>query len=183
MAERPHPLAAPPVQLVVWDPLVRISHWTIALGCVANLSLLRHADEPHEWVGYAVLFAVLTRALWGLIAPGHANFRDFVPGPRRLISYLRLLLSGREPRYLGHNPAGAAMIITLMGLVFICCTTGWMLGLDAFWGDSTVESVHIGTANAILFLTFLHVAGAVLTGVRHRENLILAMVTGRKKPL
>lgn len=165
----------------IWDPFVRISHWVTAFACLANLSVLRHGDDLHDWVGYAALAAVALRILWGFVAPAHANFRDFVPSPRSFFTYIRLLGRGREPRYVGHNPAGAAMMLTLMALVIVCGITGWMLGLDAFWGDSDVEAVHVAAANAILFLTILHVAGAVVESLRHRENLILAMVTGFKR--
>lgn len=165
----------------VWDPLVRSTHWIVAFGCLANLSFLRHIDEPHEWVGYAALAAVLVRVGWGLVAPGCANFRDFMPSPATLLSYLKLLLRGREPRYLGHNPAGAAMMVTLMVLVIVCGVSGWMLGLDAYWGDSAVEGVHVAAANTILYLTIVHVAGAVIESIRHRENLVWSMLTGYKR--
>lgn len=168
-------------QVRVWDPLVRSTHWIVALGCLANLSILRHADDPHEWVGYAALAAVVIRIGWGLVAPGCANFRDFVPSPATLLSYLKLLLRGQEPRYLGHNPAGAAMMVTLMVLVIVCGVTGWMLGLDAFWGDSNVEGIHVAAANAILYLTIIHVAGALIESFRNRENLIKSMFTGYKR--
>ena len=166
----------------VWDPLVRFSHWIVALACIANLSFLRHGDDVHDSVGYAALAAVVLRILWGFVARGHANFRSFVPWPRQFVAYLNLSLKRREPRYVGHNPAGAAMMLVLMALVMICGVTGWMLGLDAFWGDSTVEAVHVWAANAILFLLVVHVAGAIVESIRHRENLILAMITGRKRP-
>jgi cytochrome b len=165
----------------VWDPVVRLSHWIVAFGCIANLSFLRHGDDLHDWAGYAVLAAVVFRIFWGFVASGHANFRSFFPSPRRLLVYLGLLLRRREPRYIGHNPAGAAMMLALIGLVVTCGVTGWMLGLDAFWGDSTVEGVHIWAANAILFLLVFHVAGAIVESIRHSENLILAMITGRKR--
>jgi cytochrome b len=168
-------------QVSVWDPLVRTAHWIVALGCIANLSFLRHADELHEWVGYAALASVLTRIVWGFVGRGHAHFRDFVPSPRSLIAYAAQLLRRREPRYLGHNPAGAAMMIVLMMLVVVCGITGWMLGLDAFWGDSDVEAVHVLAADAIMVLAVIHVAGAVVESIRHRENLVVSMITGRKR--
>ena len=160
---------------------MRTAHWVVALGCIANLSFWRHADDVHEWVGYAALAAVLIRTLWGWVGRGHARFSDFVPSPRSFFAYTAQLLKGREPRYLGHNPAGAAMMIVLMGLVIVCGVTGWMLGLDAFWGDSDVEAVHTLAADAVMVLAVIHVLGAVVESIRHRENLIVAMITGRKR--
>lgn len=166
----------------VWDPLVRTTHWITALACIADLSFLRHADALHEWAGYAALAAVSVRIGWGFVAKGHANFRDFIPSPRAATRYVRLLIRREEPRYLGHNPAGALMMVTLMLLVITCGVTGWMLGLDQFWGDSRVEAIHVAAANTILVLAVFHVAGALFEGFRHRENLILAMINGRKRP-
>jgi cytochrome b len=168
-------------RVMVWDPVVRLVHWIVAFGCIANLSFLRNADSIHEYVGYTVSGAVLVRLIWGVYGSHHARYADFVPRPAQLLNYVRLLLRGREPRYLGHNPAGAAMMITLVLLVIACALSGWMMGLDRFWGESWVEYLHESAANLIMIGAILHVAGAILESVRHRENLPLSMVTGRKR--
>ncbi|GAA0298304.1 cytochrome b/b6 domain-containing protein [Sphingomonas oligophenolica] len=165
----------------VWDPLVRLFHWTVAAGVIANMTFLRHEEETHIYVGYAVVAALLARLTWGFLARGHARFASFVPSPRGLIAYFRAMLARREPRYVGHNPAGAAMIVLLMALLAIIGTTGWMMGLDAFWGVAWVEAVHEATANILIGAVALHVTGAIAESVRHRENLPLAMITGYKR--
>lgn len=179
------PLASPPdpgnVRVRVWDPIVRIFHWTVAGGVIANLTFLRHDENPHIYVGYAVVMALAVRLGWGVVARGHARFASFVPGPRRLRAYLAAMMKHREPRYLGHNPAGAAMIVLLMALLAIVGTTGWMMGLDAFWGVAWVETLHEVTANLLIGAVALHVIGAIVESVRHRENLPLAMITGYKR--
>lgn len=179
------PPAIPPVpgtpRVRVWDPLVRIFHWTVAGGVILNLTLLRHEETPHIYVGYAVLAALLVRLSWGFVARGHARFASFVPGPRRLFVYLGAMAKRREPRYLGHNPAGAAMIVLLMALLAVIGTTGWMMGLDAFWGVPWVETMHEVAANLLIGAVALHVTGAIVESVRHRENLPLAMITGYKR--
>lgn len=174
-------IAAAASRVQVWDPLVRILHWTLALACIANLSVLRDANELHEYIGYAALAAVAIRILWGVIGSQHACFGDFIPGPRRLLSYCTQLLRGREPRYLGHNPAGAVMMMMLVLLVVIASLSGWMMGTDRFWGVEWVETLHETAANLILASTVLHVMGAVVESIRHRENLILSMITGCKR--
>lgn len=167
--------------ILVWDPVVRTTHWCIAIGCIANLSLLRHGDALHEWVGYLAFAAVLARISWGLVSEGHANIRVFLPSPTAVSEYLRLLAQRKEPRYVGHNPAGALMMVTLMLLVTVCGITGWMLGLDRFWGSGPVESVHATAANAIFILSIIHVSAALFESFRHRENLVLSMIHGRKR--
>lgn len=171
-----------PTRVQVWDPLLRLFHWTLALGCIANLTILREAEAAHEIVGYVILGALGFRLLWGLVGPRHARFGDFIPGPKRLAAYLAALVRGQEPRYLGHNPAGAVMMLVLMNLAAVCGLTGWAMGLDAFWGEEGLEEIHEAAANVILIMAGLHVLAALIESWRHRENLILAMVTGFKRP-
>jgi cytochrome b len=165
----------------VWDPIVRIFHWTVAGGVIANLTVLKHEEAPHIYVGYAVIAALLVRLVWGVVGRRHAHFASFVPGPVGLIRYFRAMAARREPRYIGHNPAGAAMIVVLMLLVATVGTSGWMMGLDRFWGVGWVETLHETAANILIGAVALHVIGAIVESVRHRENLPLAMVTGYKR--
>jgi len=165
----------------VWDPIVRLFHWTVAGGVIANLTFLRHAETPHIYVGYVVVSALIIRLLWGVVGRRHARFASFIPGPGGLLSYFKAMMGCREPRYVGHNPAGAAMIVLLLLLVAIVGTTGWMMSLDLFWGVQWVEVVHEVTANIIIAAALLHVAGAIVESIRHRENLPLAMITGYKR--
>ena len=165
--------------VMVWDPVVRIFHWTVVAGCLANLFILE--DLAHEVIGYAVAAVLVVRVVWGFVGTPYARFNDFVPGPRRLREYLALLARGREPRQLGHNPAAALMMLVLMALLAAVSVTGWMMDLDAFWGVEWVEELHEGVAEAILWLALIHAGAALYESFRHRENLVWAMVTGRKR--
>lgn len=165
----------------VWDPVVRLFHWTIVAGFLANMTLTEEGGDAHEVVGYLVLAAIAVRLVWGFIGTRHARFRDFVPGPARLAGYLGQLLRGREPRYIGHNPAAAVMMAALLALMVFIGATGWMMTLDPWWGEEWLEEMHETAANAMLVLAGVHVLAAVLASFRHRENLVLAMITGRKR--
>lgn len=165
----------------VWDPFVRIFHWLVAGGCAVDLTLLDDGKLAHRWIGYGVLALVAIRLLWGIVGTRHARFTDFVPGPQALLAYLGALLHGREPRFVGHNPAAAVMILALLALLVAIGATGWMQTLDAFWGIEWVETLHGALANLLIALVAIHVAAAVLESLRHRENLVLAMITGRKR--
>ena len=165
----------------MWDPLVRIVHWTVAAGCVLNLFVLESGDV-HDVVGYVVAAAMAARIVWGFVGPGYARFSDFVRGPREIRSYLSDNLRGRARRYIGHNPAAAVMMLALMALVVGVSVTGYMMGTDAYWGVEWVEHLHEWFADAILVLALLHAAAAIVESVRHRENLVWSMVTGRKRP-
>lgn len=171
----------PPPEVKVWDPVVRLFHWTLAFGCIANLTVLREAETAHEIVGYVILVAIAVRLLWGFVGTRHARFSDFIAGPRTLVRYLATLLQGKAPRYIGHNPAGGLMMLLLIALATICGATGVMMGQDAFWGEEWVEEVHETAANLILVMAAFHVLAALVESWHHRENLIRAMITGRKR--
>lgn len=166
-------------QIKVWDIVVRLFHWTTVAGVLIAF-LSEEWRDLHKLAGYVVMGALAVRIVWGLIGPPHARFTDFVPGPVRLVSYLREMLARRESRHLGHNPAGGAMVIALLLTLMLTCVTGWMLTLDAFWGDELVEEAHEILSNALLVLIPLHIAGVIWSSRRHRENLVKAMVTGNK---
>lgn len=168
-------------RVAVWDPLVRLFHWTVVLGVTANLFVTAEGKPVHRWIGYAVFGAVLLRLCWGLIGTRHARFSDFLPSPTRLWSYSNALLRRREPRYVGHNPAGAMMMMALLTLLLAVGVTGWMQTLDDYWGVQWVQNLHKTLANAIMVLAGLHALAAIRESVRHRENLIWSMITGHKR--
>ena len=167
--------------LRVWDPFVRVFHWSVVGACALDLTVLDDGKLAHRWLGYGVLVLVALRLVWGVVGTRHARFIDFVPGPRTLTVYLGAMARGREPRFVGHNPAAAVMILALMALLTTIGVTGWMQTLDAYWGVEWVEDLHEGLANLLVALVIVHVAAAVLESLRHRENLILSMITGRKR--
>jgi cytochrome b len=104
-----------------------------------------------------------------------------VRGPRAVLAYARRFGSGAAERHLGHNPLGGGMALVLWASVALLTLTGWLYTTDAFWGDATVEAVHEAIAWALVALVALHVAGAIVTGCRHGENLVAAMWHGRKR--
>ena len=61
------------------------------------------------------------------------------------------------------------------------CVTGYMMTTDAFWGAKWVEDVHEALANLTVGLIVLHVLGVLVASFEHRENLVKAMITGRKR--
>jgi cytochrome b len=166
---------------LVWDWVVRSFHWIVATGCFVDLFIVDDGREWHRAIGYAIAFALVVRVTWGFVGAGHARFSDFVPSPSRLLCYLRSLASGSEPRFLGHNPAGAIMILLLMALLASVLVTGSMLTLDAYFGDERLEALHSMLADALLTLVILHVSAALYESLRHKENLVWSMITGHKR--
>ncbi|MCK7581675.1 MAG: cytochrome b/b6 domain-containing protein [Chromatiales bacterium] len=184
-----------PKRIRVWDPLVRVFHWSLVAGFATAFIVEDDLLSVHVWAGYLVLALIAVRLVWGLIGTRHARFSDFVRGPGAVLQYLRDVVRLRAPRYLGHNPAGGAMILLLLisvaatgisGLAlygaeeFAGPLAGVMHGLPAFWGD-VLEETHEVFANLTLGLILIHVAGVLVSSLLHHENLIGAMISGDKR--
>jgi len=121
------------------------------------------------------------RIVWGFVGTRYARFANFVKGPRAVAAFMSDTMRLKAPRYLGHNPAGGAMILALLAMLIGLSVTGYMMTLDQYWGSKALEEVHEVMAYATLVLVALHVAGVVLAGIEHGENLVVSMITGRKR--
>jgi cytochrome b len=165
----------------VWDALVRAGHWLLVLAIAGAWWTRSGGGIWHEWFGYAALAVVAVRLVWGFIGGTHARFASFVRSPEVTLRYARTMLSGSEARYLGHNPLGAWMIVVLLIGVILAAGSGWLYTTDRFWGVAWVETLHATLANGLLCLAALHVAGVLYASFRHHENLIAAMLHGRKR--
>ncbi|MBK8113968.1 MAG: cytochrome b/b6 domain-containing protein [Candidatus Accumulibacter sp.] len=195
-------------EIPVWDPLVRVFHWTLVISfCAAYLSegeLFEALQDRlsgewlqlvHVWAGYLIAGLLLWRVVWGFVGPRHARFSDFVRGPRESFGYLKDALTLRAARYLGHNPAGGAMIVALLLSLAATIVTGLALyGADKAMGplaallvessDATIDAIkeaHEAATNCTLLLVAGHLLGVVWESLLHRENLVRAMISGRKR--
>ena len=165
----------------VWDPAVRILHWTLT-GCfVLGWTTTEWLGQWHQPAGWAALAVVVARIAWGFAGPRYARFAQFVRGPARTLEYARRFLAGVEPRHLGHNPLGAWMILALITMVTLTAGTGWLYTTDRFWGVEWMEDLHEGLATLLLWFIGFHIAGVVFSSLRHGENLVAAMINGRKR--
>ena len=179
----------------VWDPLVRMFHWGLA-GSFA-IAFLTEDDllALHVWAGYLILGLIFIRVLWGFVGTRHARWSDFVKQPTEIFIYLKAIIRSRAARYLGHNPAGGAMVVALMLSVTLTGLSGLAVygaqelsgpmapllsGLSEGWAHA-LEDIHEVVANLTLLLVLLHLAGVALASLQHRENLVRAMITGLKR--
>jgi cytochrome b len=165
----------------VWDLAVRVLHWSLVLT-VAAAWLTRHSPGRwHEWIGYTTLAIVAARIAWGFLGAGYARFADFLRPASATIAYSRDVFTGREARYVGHNPLGGWMVLALLALVALVGFSGWLYTTDRFWGVPWVEELHETLSDILFAFVGLHILGVVFTSVRHRENLAGAMLHGRKR--
>ena len=183
------------VKIKVWDPVVRLFHW----GLVISFSIAYVTEEDllslHTWAGYTVLGLLVIRVIWGFIGSRYARFGDFVYRPKRIMRFLKDTAAFKAKRYLGHNPAGGAMVILLMvSLLFTVFTGLAVYGAEeqagplanlfssthSAWGDVT-EEAHEFFANFTLLLVLFHVLGVIVESLIHKENLVAAMISGFKE--
>jgi len=165
----------------VWDTFVRVFHWGLVASFVVAWVTGDDWKALHLWAGYSAAALIAMRLIWGVIGTPHARFSRFVKSPLVVADYLKDIITGREARHLGHNPAGGAMIVALLATLIGLCLSGWLLTTDTFWGSEMMEDIHETLANLALVLVGLHLAGVLWASVRHHENLVRAMVTGRKR--
>lgn len=180
----------------VWDLFVRCFHWTMALGfAAAYLSGEAHVSMIHVIVGYALCVLLAARVFWGFKGGNYARFRSFVFPVGETLAYLRGMLKGHPRHYFGHNPAGALMVFALLGFLALLFASGLLtLGTIDFEGPLAFLANRVSDETSYMFrhlheflpavglvLVFLHVLGVVAGSIQHNENLVRAMLTGKKK--
>ncbi len=184
--------SVPPSQIYVWDPFVRLFHWTLVVAFTVAYLTEDDLLNVHVWAGYLVGGLVVARVIWGFVGPAHARFADFLCSPADTLRYVRDLVLFRAERHLGHSPGGGAMVVLL--LLFLGATV--VTGLVVYGGEQQagplagmftkdtgekVEEVHELLANITLALVLAHIAAVVLASFVHGENLVRAMFTGYKR--
>lgn len=165
----------------VWDPLVRAFHWALVASFVVCWLSAQAWENLHAWAGYVAGGLVLARVVWGFVGGGYARFTQFVRAPQVVFAYLAAIVRGSEARFVGHNPAGGAMIVALLVVVVATVASGYALTTDAFWGSSGAQHLHSWIAHGLALLVVVHLAGVALASLRHRENLVRAMIFGDKR--
>ncbi len=164
----------------VWDIAVRLFHWSLVVSFAIAWLSAEVFDSLHEYSGYVVGALVAFRILWGLVGTKYARFSQFIYRPSTVFGYLRDSLAGKAKRYLGHNPAGGAMVIALLLSIAGVVISGIAMISDRYWGVEWVGEIHEALSTFMLVLIALHVAGVIYASFEHRENLVRSMITGFK---
>ncbi len=165
-----------PAEVTVWDSVVRITHWS-----VATLFAITWISEDwqfiHQPAGYMILTLVGLRVVWGFMGTRHARFSDFIYRPIAILKHVRSMLSANPSRSLGHNPLGGLMVVAMLATG----ASGWLMTTNTMRGIAWIEGLHEALASITLVLVGLHVLGVAVMSVLGRENLVWAMITGRKR--
>ena len=176
----------------VWDPLVRVFHWTLVLSFAIAWVSADEFDTLHFWAGYTIAALVAFRVVWGIIGTRHARFTDFIYRFSTIKSYLIDLAALRPKHYVGHNPAGGLMVVILLLSLGLLTFTGmasvaidgigplagtWVESISGHW----MEDLHEAVANLVLAFVLFHIAGVLVSSLVHGENLVRAMINGKKE--
>lgn len=164
----------------VWDPLIRIFHWSLVVGFAANALIIDDESKWHIWVGYAIVGLVGFRVFWGLVGTRHARFRDFPPSVSGALGQVQDMATGRVRRHVGHTPLGALMIYNLIVTLLLIGASGYAMTTNLFWGVEWVEEVHEVLVSWAEFSVVLHIAAVLYESRRTGINLPRSMVTGTK---
>jgi len=181
-------------QVKVWDPLVRIFHWTLVFSFAVAYITEDEWITLHSLAGYTIGGLLLFRIIWGVIGTRYARFSSFIFSRKVTVAYLKDIAAFRPKHYLGHNPAGGAMVVALLLSLIATVVTGLSVygaseysgPLAEFWAGSSqftgdvLEEMHEFFANFTLLLVIAHVAGVILASFQHGENLVRSMFTGLK---
>lgn len=164
----------------VWDRVVRLTHWSVATLVLWDL-FEDSGGALHRNVGYIAAGLVAVRLMWGVVGSPNARFAAWWPRPSALRGYVASLRAGTPMKFVSHNPIGALGMLTMWGLILALALTGWLSRLDAFWGEDWPTDVHAWLAYTLATLVAVHVSAAIVMSVLHKDNLVLAMLTGKKR--
>lgn len=165
----------------VWDPAVRILHWSLVLGFAANATLVSDDSPLHLWIGYGATCLVLFRILWGFIGTRYARFSSFRPSLTAATGQLSGMVSGNRRIHRGHTPLGAWMIYNLLGSLLMIGLTGYLLTTALLGSVGWVEDLHEICVGWAELSAVLHILAVIFESRRTKVNLPRAMVTGRKE--
>jgi cytochrome b len=170
-------------KVLIWDLPVRLIHWLLVI-CFFGAYITAEIDELkiiHFTLGYTLAALIVIRIAWGFIGTTHAKFSNFIRHPKAAISYLRSMIRREHPTDVGHNPAGALAIVALLSLGLLVSLSGWST-LHEMVGE-WAEEVHEVLANFMLVIVVVHIVAVVGGSFLQKENLVKAMITGKKTAL
>lgn len=162
-----------------WNAVTRIGHWLIAIPIAIDF-FVDGGDQLHNISGYVAFAVTILRLGWGFVTKDQASFSSFPLKVSEIFSYIKSLPFKNAKKYPGHNPLAAWVYLFMWGLVFGLGITGYMMGLDAYWGETWLEELHETMSNALMFLVVLHFIGIGFDSWKFRRKTWLGMITGQK---
>ena len=166
--------------MIVWSKLIRLTHWVVAVALILNLYFLEEGDTAHEYVGYTAAVFVVIRLIYGFISKDMAAFINFPISWTSLNEFIRSKINFDKKDYTGHNPAASVVYIFIWACILSLALSGWMMGLDQFFGEEWLQEIHESISWLTQFLIAAHLIGMALDAYSFKRKSWLAMFNGKK---
>lgn len=181
----------------VWDLPVRVVHWWLALAVVGAWWTGENLDDwftVHQYCGYMVVVLVVFRLGWGFIGTRTARFASFLAGPSAVLEHFRQLRDRALVAHAGHPASGgwAALALWLVLLaqgVMGLFANDEVMNTGPFYGwvspevSNLLSGLHHEMGEVIPVLVGVHIAAVLIYRFWGGQNLVPAMLTGRRDGL
>ncbi|WP_428774939.1 cytochrome b/b6 domain-containing protein [Vibrio sp.] len=164
---------------MMWDKVVRFTHWSVAMLFLANYAITEEGSIVHQWVGYTLIGLVLVRLIWGLIVNSPARLSAIRPSPSMAIEHLIEVFETRKDHHEGHNPAGAVMIWCMWCGLMVTGITGYLAYSEQLLDMEWMESIHEVAANVTFICVCIHVGAVALMTRLTGKAYLKSMGIGR----
>ena len=165
---------------VVWPLSVRAIHWSVAIIVFLNTFVIEEGDPPHRWLGYVALVAIVVRILQGIRGPKHVRFSDMPIRFSEIKDFLKYHFTDKSIDHIGHNPLASIVYLMMWFCIIALGISGWMMGLDAFWGNETLEIIHEKISDFLLVCVYVHLLGVAIDAILYKRKTWMAMIKGYK---
>ena len=165
----------------VWDPFVRIFHWSVVISFTANAFFTDPESDLHEWIGYFIAAMLALRIIWGLVSKGYARFSTFPVDINASNRQISDIVHWRNTHATGHSPLGALMIYNILISLTVIAVSGYLMTTDMFWGIGWPEELHEFMVTWAEFSVVLHILAVIFESARTKTNIAASMVTGNKE--
>ncbi len=164
---------------MIWNKIIRLIHWSVAGIVFLNLFFLDEGDLLHRYLGYAALGFVIFRIIYGFKSAGPHSFVEFPISLLEIKNFFMSKINRQNLDYKGHNPAASLVYILIWIIVIFLGLTGWMMGLDRYFGEDWVMRIHEVLADGLKILVLFHFIGITLDSIQFKRKSWLKMITGK----
>ena len=183
---------ARPVATPLWDLPTRLVHWALAVLLLVSWFTGGENMQLHRWSGYGVLGLLVFRLWWGVAGGSTARFASFLKGPGATAAYLKTVGARAPSPAAGHNPLGAWSVVAMIAVMLVQVGLGLFAsdidGLESgplshlvdFDASRTAAELHELSFRVLQALVALHILAVGYYWAWKRQNLIGAMITGKR---
>lgn len=161
----------------IWSPIVRLTHWLVAIGVIINF--FNETGEWHRFIGYACVFCIFLRMFAGFSPHAQQSARFYLPSLQSIKRHIAEIHSRQFTQHAGHNPLGQWAVYGMWALIFLLAITGWLSRTDRFWGEDWPVDLHAIFSNVLQGLVLVHFLAVIVMSKLQKKNLVKQIITGK----